>query len=139
MPKTPDPKRKTELARIHATKAELGMDDDTYRDMLQSVVGVRSTAKLDRAGRAKVLDRLRALGATGTPRGRPHNMNTPARAPLLSKIEALLADQKLPWSYADAIARQMYRRDRVTFCDETQLTALVVALTKRQAKRGADE
>lgn len=134
---TSDPKRKTELARIHATMAELGMDDETYRDMLEQVVGVRSASKLDRAGRAKVLDRLRALGAKGTPKGRPHNMDSAERGPLLSKVEALLADQKLSWAYGDAIARQMYRRDRLTFCDTDQLRAVVVALTKRAAKQKA--
>lgn len=133
---TPDPKRKRELARIHCSKTELGLDDETYRDLLEQVVGVRSASKLDAVGRGKVLDRLRKLGAKGY-RGKPHNMTSPERGPLLAKIEALLADQKLPWAYGDAIARQMFRRDRLTFCGVDQLNAVVVALTKRQQKEAA--
>lgn len=130
---TKSDRRKTELARIHALKNELGLDDDTYRDLLEQVTGARSAGALDERGRAKVLDRLRSLGAKGH-KGTPHNLNSPERGPLLQKIEALLADQRLPWSYAVGIARQMYGREKLEFCDQNQLRGVVTALVKRQKK-----
>jgi phage gp16-like protein len=41
---------------------QLGMDDDTYREMLQSVAGVDSCTMLDQDGFELVLDHLRACG-----------------------------------------------------------------------------
>ena len=54
--------RNNELAMIHIAKQQLGMDDDTYRDMLWTVARVRSSAGLDWQGRKKVLDHLKARG-----------------------------------------------------------------------------
>lgn len=54
--------RARDLAAIHATVKQLGMDDDTYRDMLWTVARVRSAGDLDFAGRKRVLDHLRAIG-----------------------------------------------------------------------------
>ena len=38
------------LAKIHIAKAQLGMDDVTYRTMLQQVAGVTSSKQLDERG-----------------------------------------------------------------------------------------
>lgn len=112
MRRSPEARRKSELGKIHLAKKQLGMDDDTYRAMLHQVGGVDSAAALDDRGRAKVLDHLRKAGFKATPRkhvgqypGTPHNIE---RLPeYVAKVEALLADMKLPWSYADAIARNI--------------------------------
>ncbi|MCY1306732.1 hypothetical protein D9M70_566080 [compost metagenome] len=55
---------------------------------------------------------------------------------LITKIEAQLADMKLPWAYADALARQMFKIQRVAWIRKPdQLTALVSALHVEQEKR----
>jgi len=54
--------RKRELAQIHVAKSQLGLDDETYRDMLFTIARVRSAADLDWAGRKRVLDHLKAGG-----------------------------------------------------------------------------
>ncbi len=54
--------RKEELAKIHIGKKDLGLDDDTYRDILYQAGGVESAADLDWKGREAVLDRFRELG-----------------------------------------------------------------------------
>lgn len=51
-----------QLAQIHIAKKELGLDDETYRAMLWTCARVHSSADLDHAGRAKVLDHLKGLG-----------------------------------------------------------------------------
>lgn len=96
IPKTRKTPRQRELAKIHIAVAQLGIDDDTYRDMLRQVAGVESAAKLNALGRARVLDHLAKAGfkkkakAPRYPR-RPKNMDRAcSRADQLKKIEALL-------------------------------------------------
>lgn len=61
-PQTAPDIRKRELAQIHVAKAQLGLDDETYRAMLWTVARVKSSADLDWAGRKKVIDHLKAKG-----------------------------------------------------------------------------
>lgn len=61
MQRKPD-MRNRELAQIHIAKKDLGLDDETYRDMLFTIARVRSSGELDHAGRAKVLDHVKSRG-----------------------------------------------------------------------------
>lgn len=132
--------RNAQLARIHIAKAQLGLDDDTYRAMLFSVARVTSAKDLDEAGRRNVLDHLKARGFKdqgGRDRGRPHNANN---SPLIRKIGAMLAAAGRDWKYADAIAARMFEVERVAFCNIDQQRALVAALAidqRRHAKPAA--
>jgi phage gp16-like protein len=137
--------RRTDLGLIHIAKAQLGLDDEAYRDMLWTVARVRSAADLDAAGRAQVIDHLRARGFRPAPRrgrhpGRPHNIDSEDKGPLMSKIEALLADAQRPWAYATAIARKRFHVDRLEFCTPDQLRKLVAMLQidkrRRQLRAG---
>ncbi|MGN6229137.1 MAG: gp16 family protein [Dyella sp.] len=58
----PNPARNNQLAMIHIAAQQLGMSDDTYRDMLWSIGRVRSAKDLDLAGREAVLKHLAAVG-----------------------------------------------------------------------------
>lgn len=129
------------LAQIHIAKAQLGLDDDTYRDMLWAVARVRSAADLDHAGRDKVLAHLRASGfKPKTKVQRPANIQSADRGPLLSKIEALLLDSGRDWPYADRMAKHMFGVDKTQFLRPDQLHKLVAALSidaRRRAEREA--
>lgn len=124
--------RNAELARIHATSKQLGLDDDTYRAMLREVAGASSAADLDAAGRRRVLDHL---GKLGTPyKGKPKNMHKlPGE---VDKIEALLADMGLAWAYADAIAQRMWGIPRMAWVrDQEKVRAILAALDAEHQKR----
>ena len=136
--------RKAELGKIHIAKQQLGMDDETYRDMLFAVARVRSAADLDHAGRRAVLDHLKAIGFKAEMRknypGRPHNIESKERGPLLTKIEAYLTEAHLSWEYAQGIARKMFHVDQLEFCTPDQLRKIVAALeynARRKKKREA--
>lgn len=58
----PERRRLADLARIHSAKKALGWDDDTYRDVLQQVCGVRSAKDLDGPRRALFLRHLERCG-----------------------------------------------------------------------------
>jgi len=135
--------RNTELGKIHIAKKQLGMDDDTYRDMLWTIARVRSAKDLDHAGRKAVLEHMKRVGFKGNRPdqdypGRPHNINSADRGPLLKKIEAQLADAGLPWTYAEAMAQRICKVEKITFCDVKQLQKIIAALTynaKRQKEK----
>lgn len=129
--------RKSALAKIHLAKKQLGLDDDTYRAMLQAIGGVHSSADLTDQGLDKVIQHLTQCGAQFTKKPKrhigkaPNNLNS---VELMQKIGALLADQQLPWDYAKGIAKQMFRKDALEFCSGQELWAIVNALIKRQKK-----
>ena len=132
--------RGRELSIIHVAKSQLGMDDDTYRDMLWTIARVRSAADLDSHGRNQVIKHLKSLGFKARPLrkvgrypGHPGEVGQ-QRMALVDKVEALLASMKLPWSYADGIATQMFKIEKVRFCNSKQLNALIAALSNRQKK-----
>ncbi len=127
--KTPAEYRRAELGKIHIAKAALGLDRDTYEDILWAVCRVRSAADLDSTGRFKLMKHFESLGWKNTRRkfGRKPSA-TSDKAPLMGKLEALLADNKLPWTYADGMSKRMFRVDKVGWVSQPQLHKLVAAL-----------
>jgi phage gp16-like protein len=89
-----DPGRRRDLAAIHVAKKQLGLDDDTYRDMLWAVGRVRSAADLDFAGRRRVLEHLQACGFR---QRRPQ-----ARDPQSRKVRAVWLELKTLGALRDA-------------------------------------
>lgn len=130
--------RNNALAQIHIAKAQLGLDDETYRAMLWGVARVTTAADLDHAGRAKVLAHLKASGFKDRRAGKPRP--APDRAAQMSKIEALLADAGREWAYAHGMAKRMFAIERLEFCTPDHLQRLIAALVydqKRRAERAA--
>ena len=128
------------VAKIHIAKNQLGMDDDTYRAMLQSVAGVNSSKELTPQGIDAVIKHLKGLGAVFTvPKGkgkRPHNTYSQGdKAKQLQKVEALLTDLGLSWDYAKAMAKHMYKKDALEFLSPGELTGIITALVKKQQKQ----
>lgn len=126
--------RKRELAQIHVAKAQLGLDEETYRAMLWTVARVASSADLDWAGRKKVLDHLKAKGFKIKSRPAP----AANKAGLVSAVRAsLIACGNKPDAYADGMARHMFHIERFEWCDAAQLRKIIAALgyqQKREAK-----
>lgn len=127
--------KQQEIAKIHIAKQQLGMDDDTYRELLTAIGGVKSSKDLTALGRAKLLGHFKAAGFKAT-NPHPKRPNTADTKPQLGKIEALLADMGLPWDYALAIAKQMYKKDRLEFCTARELGGVITALVKKTGERG---
>jgi len=50
------------MALLHIAKKQLGLDDETYRDVLSVQAGVESAKDLDIAGFARVMGRFEELG-----------------------------------------------------------------------------
>lgn len=133
--------RKADLALIHVAKKSLQLEDDAYRAILVSVTGKSSSASLDAKERQAVLDRFKKVGFTVVKNsaGRATPNAAPQRAALIGKIEAQLAVAKLPWSYADGMAKRICGVDRIEFCQPEHLVKIIAALSydakRRQAKQ----
>ncbi|MDT3707446.1 MAG: regulatory protein GemA [Thiobacillus sp.] len=54
--------RNAELAQIHIARAQLGLDEDTYRAVLWTVGRVKSAKDLDWTGRKQLLEHFKAKG-----------------------------------------------------------------------------
>ena len=134
------------LAAIHVIAKNLGISEDERRDLYQQKIGQRSLS-------GATVDQIQTIwlhfrnlqgkteGKAAYP-GRPKNMESHANAPQLGKIEALLADMKLPWSYADHICYQVTGGDKnngvkklAWVKDGRQLRAIITALNVEQEKR----
>ena len=125
-------------AKIHIARQQLGMDDSGYRELLARVAGVRSSKELGPRQVGAVLREFERLGFQPKPstktKGKPHNFAEQDAE--ITKIEALLADMKLPWSYADAIAKRMFGIERCAWLKKPQhYKALIAALHVEQKKQ----
>ena len=137
-PLTVEEERRRELAMIHCAKKELGLDDDLYRCVLKQVCGAESAADLDVANRRKLLAYFRGKGwGKRKYAGRPHNLALDDdRGKTLRRIEAMLAEAKRPWSYADSMAKRMFKVDRIAWCTMEQLNKVAIAMLYDAKRHG---
>lgn len=132
-----------QVAAIHVLKHQLGLDDGTYRDLLERVTGKRSAAALDAAGRSRALNELRRLAGDGSRHARqavPPTKDAPRAvredaAAMIGKVGALLADANRGWAYAHGMARKMFGVARIEWCTAEQLHRLVAALEYDKRRR----
>ena len=145
---TADPDtRRRELAQIHIARGQLGMAEDSYRDILFTVARVRSAADLDHVGRKAVLDHLKACGwKASAPKAEKENDRRPnewafvdragvERQPLLRKIIMLARASGVGRRYVDGIASKMFDIERREFCAPDQLYRIVTALEFDRRRR----
>lgn len=145
----PDPaRRRAELAKIHIGAAQLLADEEAYRDMLEAVAGKRSAGALDAEGRRKVIDHLKACGATFAPPKRPRPAVRPEAeaAGLIAKVDALCINHpsgRKPREWAEGILQQMTKhphRAPLEWATPGQLHKLVQAIevdVRRKKRRGS--
>lgn len=139
MKSTAQATRKALLAKVHIARKELALNEETYRAMLVSVTGHNSAADLNAQQLEAVLKSLKAAGfkpKASKKFGKRPNVAA-GKEVLLSKIEALLADAKRPWSYADAMAQRMFKVEKLSWLDEMQLRKLMQALIIDAKRNGS--
>ena len=132
---------------IHVARRQLELDDTSYRALLMRAAGVNSSADIMSNDKADaVLDALSKLGfkhkkmpKPGTHPGTPGNID---REPYLQKIEALLADMELPWTYAERIAENITGGNKPESIkrlawvrEQKHLVGIVAALHREKTKR----
>lgn len=140
--------RKRDLAQIHIAKAQLGMADDTYRQLLMTIGRVDSSRDLSAEARQRLLAHFRNCGwkptaskPGSTPRKPAEKRPTPApeNVRMVKRIRAqLISLGRLPNAYADGIAMQAFGVQYFEWCTNDQMHKLTTMLAVEQKRRGAD-
>ncbi len=120
------------LAKVHIAKKDMGLDEETYRSILERVTGHRSAGACAVHELTRVVDELRRLGWAPVTKPAPPK----GKAALMGKITALLAEARRPDSYAEAMASRMYKRDALTFCTPKELQGVIAALSRDARRHG---
>ena len=131
--KTANEIRRGELAQIHIARQQLGMDDDTYRNVLWTVARVRSSADLDWSGRKRVLDHMKACGFKVKSSRLPtaHRPLAMTKEAIEAKIATQLKDLDQNWPYAYGVARRIFPgMNRFEFLTPAQLGEVSSALAR---------
>lgn len=129
--------RTKELARIHCLKRDLELSDEDYRNVLWTIARVRTAADLDSYGRQQVIAQLSGRGRNPQPARRVHPAGD--RAPLIAKIEAMLAASGRQRAYAEGICRRMGLPETLEWCTSEQLRKIVAALTYDARRHQGDQ
>ena len=136
-----------QIQYLQTVRRQAGIDDGTYAGM-KADLGVESTKDLTNDQFDKLLARIEGRAAPSDARGRKAykpvhssakqsgmHLPPPAEtAAMLSKIEAILADLKLPWSYADGMAQRMFGTHLLRWCKTDQVYKLLQALAMHQRR-----
>lgn len=131
--------RKNRLAAIHMGKKSLGLDDDTYRDMLEHVTGKRSAKDMSDDHLIHVLQHMETLGFNQRKDFGQKPKVKFSKEQLINKIEALLTDSGKHWNYAIGIAKKMFNKEALEFCTEHELWKIVAALEIKKRRANKDE
>lgn len=115
------------IAKIKIAQASLGLDDATYRALLERVCGKRSCTQMNVRELEAVLAELKSKGFVPKAKHKRPSSRRSADA-MMSKVEALLADNGLPWNYAHGMAKKMFGVDRVQWLSDEHLHKLIAAL-----------
>ncbi len=117
------------IGAIKAGQAHLGWDDATYRTVLERLTGKNSATRC-------TLDELQTVREYMHKQGFPRSFARHGRRPkvaltkktILAKIEALLAEAKRPWAYAEGLAANMFKQHVLEWLTDEQLASVMKAL-----------
>lgn len=136
-----DPRLAARRRAVHAAARKAGLSETERRDIIAGQArGKRSTLDLSIDECDRVLDTIHRV----YPQSRAPNTGAPKtidREPLLTKIEALLSDMALPWSYADKIAENITGGKRpeaikrLAWVPDNALRGVIAQLAKQHRKR----
>jgi len=138
-------------ASLHIVAVQIGLikwgDDSLYRDFLKSTCGKDSSTKMTQTDFTKVKKEMIKCGGAfihkSAQKSGMHTSKPKSRKRLLEKIEAILADMNLSWSYADGIADSMFGDPQnknvperfVRFLSYEDTQKVMIALIKHQRRK----
>lgn len=132
--------RNAELAQIHIARAQLGLDEDTYRAVLWTVARVRSARDLDWTGRKTLLEHFKSRGWRPAPPKRA-KAATPVSGGQEGMVRALWTELHAEGKVRDpsdaALGSWLKRNrwpERAEWLDQRQITKAIEALKKWLAR-----
>ena len=140
--------RRAAVVKVQIARKELGLDEETYRAILERITGQTSSAACSDAQLGRVLDEFKAKGWTpkvvaGGRQGRPARKTPPAASPVAKKARALwislhqLGAVRDPSEAAlEAFAHRQLGVDRLHWADQSQGYRLIEALKAMAEREG---
>lgn len=137
---------KTNRARIiqfiHIAKSQLGMDTDTYRQMLLSITGKTSTSDMNPGQLNKVLTAMKAKGFKVQPASKARTTRSLADYPQAKKLRALWLEMYVQGivrdSSEEALRRWVKRETGVDGLQwlESDMASIAIERLKSWQERG---
>jgi len=134
--KTPAQMRNAELAKIHIAKKDLGLDDDTYRDILWTICRAKSSADLDSTKRFKLLAHFRHLGWKPT-RTKKKKITDPKESKIWSLLYQIRDLGEIQTVTKTTVRKQVEKFtgcSDVRFCTEAQKSHVIECLKQWLAR-----
>lgn len=124
-------------AVIHIAKAQVGMSNEEYRDLLGSF-GVRSSKDLNNKTFTQVMGKFEKLGykrksKTGSNR-KINNLPLTKKA-MMKKIEAIILDMDLTWAYVDGMAKKQFKVEKVQWLNPPELHKILIMMVYHQNRQ----
>ena len=132
-----------EIALVHVAAKQIGLDDDTYRDVLHAQAGVRSSKDLDRRGFKRVMLHFQKCGfVTKDPESKP---NRPGFATqhelnlikiLWHKLEGTYYKQGAETRALRGFLKKRYHIDHENFITSAQAYNVIEAIKSIVIRKG---
>lgn len=117
------------IAKIKIAQKELKMDDDTYRIVLQRVVGKISCTQMTMLELERVCAEMQRLGfAPLRPAPEKIPLHFAEHSAQFKKIHVLLKKNGKTWAYANGIAKKMFGKSKVNQCNGNEIRSIIAAL-----------
>ena len=127
-------------AALHVAKARLALSDESYRDVMERVAGVRSSRDLDAQGARRVMAEFERLGfVNAAKKRRPGRDGRPLARKAVALWIALHNLDETDSAHDRALAafvRRVTGKERLLFCDARELNQVVEGLKAWGARVG---
>lgn len=129
--------QKREIQLIKIAQKQLGMDDDTYRDILFTLTRKRSSTELDFAERKKVLEHMEACGFKRT-KPQPRKLADDPQSKMIRALWLQLHEagkvRNPSESALAAFAKRQTGRDALQWLNAKEASSLIEELKKWLAR-----
>lgn len=130
--------KKAMIAKIKIAQKQLGLDDGAYRDILKRITGKDSSTKLTEPQLEAVINEMKRYGFKPTAPAKygrkPRLGADDKRHAILNRIEAILADNKLPWHYLMPMVNNL-GKEAIIFLTYDEMFKLMQMLETNQNRK----
>lgn len=127
---------KGQIQVIHVAKKQVGMTEDEYRDLLESV-GVETCKDLTNKGFSIVMNHFEQLGFKSKSKfcpGHPDESLPEGKRGYLKKIDAILQDIGEDRAYADGLAKKRFKVEKVHWLKPENIRKVMQMLIYHQER-----
>lgn len=127
------------IGLLHVAKKQIGLDDDSYRDVLRLWGGVESSSQLDTVGFEKVMIRMEQLGFRSTRQkqnfGNRAGMATPAQIGYIRELWKKYQGPKATEAALNAWLLHFHKVSALRFVSSDRAAKIIPALKAMSSRQ----